>query len=229
MTKFLVGAAVMAMIGGVAIAQTAPQAGAPPRQHVMKNETRADVQTHVQKMFAHLDANHDGFITKVEAAAVNQQREAKLEQRAERFQPDKIFDRLDLNKDGKVTQAEAEAAHNQHAQAKGDQPAQAHAAAFAGMFARADSNKDGVLTRAEFDAMGAQIKARMEKAGAHEGFAGPMFDLADTNKDGRISVPEAQALAFQHFDRADLNHDGTLTPQERQQARERMRGQHPAR
>jgi hypothetical protein len=52
-----------------------------------------------------------------------------------------------------------------------------------------------------------------------------MFETMDTNKDGRVSQAEAQAVALQHFDRADLNHDGQLTPQERQQSRQLLRGQ----
>jgi hypothetical protein len=74
--------------------------------------------------------------------------------------------------------------------------------------------------------MGAQLKARMEKASAHRGYAGNMFELADTNKDGKVSLAEAQSIALQHFDRADLNHDGKLTPDERKQARAQLKAQH---
>ena len=82
------------------------------------------------------------------------------------------------------------------------------------------------MTRAEFDAMGAQLKDRMEHSEMRGGFATRMFTVADVNKDGRVSLAEAQQVALQHFDRADLNHDGTVTPEERQQARQQMRGQH---
>lgn len=54
---------------------------------------------------------------------------------------------------------------------------------------------------------------------------GHLFETADVNKDGKVSLQEATAAALQHFDAADLNHDGTLTPEERMQAHQRMRGQ----
>jgi Ca2+-binding EF-hand superfamily protein len=230
MMKFLIGGAAAAAVLAIApaMAQTAPPApvaGHPA--HRMKAEARADVQAHVAKMFARLDTNRDGFITKAEVDAMQAERTQKIEQRAQRFDPTKIFDRLDLNHDGQVTQAEAEAARNARTQAKPGQPAQAHAAAFGGLFKRADANKDGVITRAEFDAAASQMHARMERAGLHRGLAGRMFELADANKDGRLSLAEVQQMALQHFDRADLNHDGTLTPQERKQSREQMRAQRP--
>ncbi|MES2136480.1 MAG: hypothetical protein V4502_05405 [Pseudomonadota bacterium] len=223
MKKFLLGVAAAALAaGGVAMAQTAPHAG----KGMMRTEARSEVAGHVQKMFAKLDTNRDGVITKAEADAVQAQRAAKVEQRAQRFDPDKIFARIDANHDGKITVAEEQAAHNARVQAKGGQPAKANATAFGGLFARADANKDGVVTRAEFDAMGAQLKTRMEKVGMHRGFAGNMFTTADSNKDGKVTLAEAQAVALAHFDRADLNHDGKLTPEERKQARQQMRAQH---
>lgn len=226
----LAGAAAAVLAGGAALAQTASTTPAQPTKHprVMKNETRADVQAGVAKMFAKLDTNHDGFVDKDEIAAVQAKRQQRMEQRAQRFDPSKIFARLDLNHDGKITSAEAETARNQRIQAKGGQPAKAHAAGFTGLFARADTNKDGVITQAEFDAMGQQIHARMEHAAMSRGPAGRMLDAADTNKDGKVSLAEEQQLALSHFDRMDLNHDGTVTPEERQQVRKQFRAQHRA-
>ena len=222
MNKFLLGGAVAAMVvAGTAFAQGQP--AAQPGRHgghgtMTQTENRTDVAAHVQKLFARLDTNKDGFIAKAEVDALQAQRADKIEKRAERFDPAKAFARLDANKDGKVTQAEAEAAHHQRAEAKGGQPAVAHATGAGRLFARADTNKDGILTRAEFDAAAVQMKAHMEQAATHRGgFAGHMFEAADANKDGKVALAEAQAVALQHFDRADLNHDGKLTPQERQQ------------
>src|SRR5690348_2249186 len=224
----LAGGAVVALAAGAAFAQTAPATPAQPVKHTraMKSETRADVQSRVATMFAKLDTNHDGFIGKDELDALQAKRQQRMEQRAQRFDPSKIFAKLDLNHDGKITAAEAEAARNQRIQAKGGQPAKAHAAGFTGLFARADTDKDGVITQAEFDAMGQQIHTRMEKAALTRGPAGHMLDTADTNKDGKVSLAEAQQLALSHFDQMDLNHDGTITPQERQQARKQLRAQH---
>src|SRR5690349_14751307 len=84
----------------------------------------------------------------------------------------------------------------------------------AAMFARLDTNHDNVLSRAEFDAVGQQLKARMEHASvARGGMAARMFDRADANKDGRVTLAEMQQAALAQFDRADLNHDGTITPE----------------
>ena len=174
-------------------------------------------------MFARLDTNRDGFITKDELNAVEARREQKAEARAQRFDPSKLFDRFDTNHDGQITAAELAAAHARRARATGSQPAQA---GFHGLFARADTNKDNVLTRAEFDAMGQQLKARMEHASvARGGTATRMFDKADANRDGRVSLAEMQQAALARFDHVDLNHDGTVTPDERNQARQLFRSE----
>jgi Ca2+-binding EF-hand superfamily protein len=229
MNSLLRGAAAAAVLaGGAAIAQTtqAPATTAAPAphghmRHRMKTETRADVNARVAKMFARLDTNKDGFITQAEIDALQAQRAQKMEQRAARFDPSKMFDRLDLNHDGQITAAEAEAAHSQHAKAAPGKPAKANATAFGGLFARADTNKDGVITKAEFDIMGQQMKAHMEQAGIHRGhMGGRLFETADTNKDGKVSLAEMQTVALSRFDKMDLNHDGTVTPDERQQARQ---------
>jgi Ca2+-binding EF-hand superfamily protein len=226
MSKFLIGGAIAALAATTAFAQAAAPAGRPgPGSHMMQTEARTDVAANVGKMFARLDTNHDGFITKAEVDALEAQRSQKLEKRAEAFKPDKVFDRIDANHDGKITVAEELAARNARAQAKGKTPIQAKATGFTGLFARADANKDGAVTRAEFDAVGNQLRAHMEKAGERHGFAGHMFEAADTNKDGKVALAEAQAVALQHFDRADLNHDGKLTPEERKAARAQLKGQ----
>jgi Ca2+-binding EF-hand superfamily protein len=217
-------AAAAILVGGAALATTeAPAAkttqpaktARAPR--VPQPVTRAEVQARIAKTFARLNTNHDGFITKDELSAIDAQREQKIEQRAQKFDPSKAFARLDANHDGKITTAEAQAARSQ---AKGAQPAQPPAA-FTGALARADSNKDNVITRAEFDTLGQQIKARMEKAAvATGGMADRFIAKLDTNKDGKVSLAEMQQSALAQFDRLDLNHDGTITPQERQQARQ---------
>jgi Ca2+-binding EF-hand superfamily protein len=232
MLKSLFGGAAAAAIlaGGAAFAQSAQAPAAAPHghmRHMMKTETRADVNGRVAKMFARLDTNHDGFVTQTEIDALQAKRSERIEQRAAKFDPSKMFDRLDLNHDGQITTAEAEAARSQRVQAKGGKPAKANATAFGGLFARADTNKDGVITKAEFDTMGQQMKARMEKAGMNRGHMGSrMFETADTNKDGKISLAEMQAVTLSRFDKLDLNHDGTVTPDERQQARQMFKAQH---
>jgi Ca2+-binding EF-hand superfamily protein len=230
-TYLLGGAAVAAiLVASAAFAQTAEPVQPARHPHVAKPMTRADVQGHVARMFARIDANHDGFVTKAEADAHHAQPEGKMaqrsEQRAQHSDPAKYFNRLDANHDGQITRAEAEAARSARLAKKGRQPSQAHAGASGHLFERADLNKDGVITRAEFDAAPRASHAGMRQAGMRRGFGGRMFDMADVNKDGRVSLAEAQQVALQHFDRADLNHDGIVSPEEREQAHQLMRSQH---
>jgi len=174
MIKFLVcGAAAAAIIaGGAAVAQTATRAAGARHMRAAHPMTRAEVQARAAAMFARLDTNHDGFVTKEEIGALQAQREQKAEQRAARFDPSKMFDRLDSNHDGQLTAAEVNAAPGRRAQALAGQAAPARSSRFARLFGRADANKDGVITRAEFDALGRQMKARMEHASlAHGGMA----------------------------------------------------------
>lgn len=225
------------LAGGAAFASTvqAPATSAAPTstprahmQRMMKTETRAELNSHVTRMFSRLDTNHDGFITQAEIDSRQTERSQRMQERAEHFDPSKMFDRMDLNHDGQITQAEAQAARSQHSEARDGKPAEAHATALGGLFARADTNKDGIITRAEFDTMAAAMKARMQQAGMSNGMHGRLFEMADANKDGKVSLAEMQAFALSHFDQMDLNHDGTVTPDERQQARQLFRGKHHA-
>jgi Ca2+-binding EF-hand superfamily protein len=228
MRSMLIGGAAAAAIfvaGAAVAAPSAPgaqSARAARHGHFGQPATRAEVQARTAAMFARLDTNHDGSVTRDELNAVEARREQKAEARAQRFDPSKAFDRLDTNHDGQITAAEVAAAHARRARATSG--ASAQTAGFRGLYARADANKDNVLTRAEFDAMGQQLKGRMERASvARGGIATRMFDRSDVNKDGRVTLAEMQQAALAQFDRMDLNHDGTITPDERQQARQLFR------
>jgi len=231
MRSMLIGGAAAAAIfmsGAALAAQSAPAtqgARAARHGHFGPANTRAEVQARTAAMFARLDTNRDGFVTKDELNAVEAKREQKADARAQRFDPSKMFDRFDANHDGKVTADEMAAAHARRAPSASGGAARPQSAGFHGLFARADTNKDNVLTRAEFDAMGEQLKARMEHASvARGGMAARMFDQSDANKDGRVTLAEMQQAALARFDRMDLNHDGTITPDERRQARQLFRG-----
>jgi len=218
MRKILLAGATIAVAAAVpAIAESVqPHHGG----MMNKTETRTEVQGDVAKMFGHLDANKDGFVTDAEIQAVQakhmEKREAKMEQRAEHFDPAKMFARLDTNKDGKVTKAEADAVRASHAQAKGKAP---HGADH--LFARVDTNKDGAITLAEMQAM---PRPKFDPAAMHKGggMRGHLFSQADLNKDGKVTLAEAQTMALQHFDRADANRDGKVTPEERKALRKSM-------
>jgi Ca2+-binding EF-hand superfamily protein len=215
------------MLGGAAlaafIAGTAAGAGTlakPPRarpNYFATNELRADVPKHVEKMFAKLDANHDGFIGKDEVAAAQAQFEARAAKSAPK-RASRLFDRLDTNHDGQITQAELDAARAaRNAKRRVLVNANRHSGP-SPLFARADANKNGIRTRAEFDAAVASGKVKPRHPNMRGAAIARLFDSADTDNDGRVSLGEAQRVALQHFDAADLNHDGTLTPQERRQS-----------
>lgn len=62
-------------------------------------------------------------------------------------------------------------------------------------------------------------KAKMEQRAAAR------MAQIDTNNDGNISREEAMAQAMKRFDRMDLNGDGQITPQERQEAKAKLKGE----
>jgi Ca2+-binding EF-hand superfamily protein len=231
MKKLFVGGIASAAVfaSAAALAQSAAPAAPAPGNHrahgyLARNENRADVSKHVEKMFARFDLDHDGFVTKDEVASAEAAFDARQRQQAPK-RAAKLFDRLDTNHDGQVTLAEVEAAHAARYAAR-DRQANSKRRVHSRLFDRADANKDGVVTRAEFDAATANGGLHFRQASMHRGFGGPAFGTADVNKDGRVSLAEAQQLALQHFDATDLNHDGVLTPEERRQARQVTRAHH---
>lgn len=195
MNKFLIGGAVAAAIigGGAAIAQNMQTAPAMPmhRMHVAAPMTRAAVQSHVQAMFAKLDANRDGFITKDEAQAAGQQMHARMMERrtqgtaagqsARRAQ---MFDRLDANHDGMITRDEFAAAPRPQGMMMRHAGMRGMGGMRGQMFERADINKDGRISMAE-----AQQAALAR------------FDAMDLNHDGTVTPQErqqARQMRIQH-------------------------------
>jgi Ca2+-binding EF-hand superfamily protein len=202
-----------ALAAAAAAVPTLAQPPAPPapgagfqRGHVARPMTRADVQARVQRMFARLDANRDGYVTRDEIAAAHTRRagpRGALGMRAERgVQADparrgeRLFARLDGNHDGVITRPEFDAA----------------------MAAR----QQRLAARGPVGE-GPGASARFGRAGM-AGFRGQAFERMDLNRDGRVSIDEATRFALQAFDRADANRDGVVTPEERRAARSAMRG-----
>ena len=197
MTRLLI-AGLMAAVAVPVLAQAAPPM-APKHDRVM---TRAEVQGHVAQMFARVDANRDGVITKAETDAAHQAMAAKRQGRqgdhamgqmgamgAMHHDPAAAFDRIDANHDGTISRAEFVAAHAKREQKMG---------ATKGM-----------------SGMGGMRQM-------HGGMADRIFEKSDTNHDGRVTQAEAQAEAFAHFDMMDANRDGRVTPDERKAARHNM-------
>lgn len=144
------------------------------------------------------DADNDGVVTRAEVQTHSKQ----------------MFARMDANKDGQLNEADREARRDEHRSR---------------MFAAMDENEDGQITRAEF--MGFERPAKTGERGKHHRMGGrghhgggAMMRMADTNNDGVVSPAEFTAGALQRFDRMDANSDGQITKEERQTAREQMRG-----
>jgi hypothetical protein len=221
MKKVLVGAAVL-LAGTAALAQTTPPPGVsqgtspvtvpqPRRMEQVrirmmtdKVMTRDEVAAHVRRMFEHLDANHDGFVTREEVDSLHQRvmsmHDGMAKEMADRGMkvPDRAaaFDRLDTNHDGTISRQEF-------------------------MAAKPHLDEHRVMVMRDGGMPGHPGLEGMHMHAAS--FGGHLFEMADANHDGRVSLQEATNAALQHFDRADLNHDGKLTPEERQQAHQLMR------
>ena len=222
MKNVLIGAAVL-LAGTAALAQTTPPPGVSqgtspvtvpqPRRmeqvriRMMTDKviTRDEVAAHVRRMFEHLDANHDGFVTREEVDSLHQRvmsmHDGMAKEMADRGMkgPDRAaaFDRLDTNHDGTISRQEF-------------------------MAAKPHLEEHRVMVMRDGGMPGHPGLEGMHMHAAS--FGGHLFEMADANHDGRVSLQEATNAALQHFDRADLNHDGKLTPEERQQAHQLMRG-----
>lgn len=180
MKNYLIGGIAMAAIASTGAAraqaaQPAPAAAAAqhgPRSHFAKSESRADVAQHVQRMFAHLDTNHDGYITKDEVAAAEAQFQAKIQSRAEQRGADRAdaFDRIDTNHDGVISREEFAAAKPGY---MGMRHASFHHGFGERMFDEADTNHDGRVSLTEAQAMALKH-----------------FDQADLNHDGVLTPDE---------------------------------------
>jgi Ca2+-binding EF-hand superfamily protein len=179
--------------------------------------TRDEVVQHVRKLFARLDVNKDGFLTKDELEAMHNKMmgvHGAMEGRPGEhgFQhPDRaaMFDRLDTNHDGSISRQEFMAAQPQLERRV--------------MIFR--NGPDGGPGAQQGHSGEPGMKMRMHGMG---GFGAHLFEMADANHDSRVSLQEAEAAALAHFDRADLNHDGKITPDERRQAHQLMREHRPS-
>ena len=177
--KYLLGIAAGAAT--LAIAPAIAQTVQPAPVRAAPTHTRVQVVEHVRAMFARLDANRDGYLTKEEAQAGRRAQGPMRtpEQKAQRHAQG--FDRFDANHDGAISRAEWDARSAERQQHRVAMQGQRPGARFGmmglrgRMFDMADANRDGRLTAAE-----AQNAALQH------------FDRVDANRDGTITPEERQ-------------------------------------
>lgn len=188
------GAGILAM-AGVAIAQQ-PMTDRPDRNADM---TRQQVIDRVDARFQTLDANRDGRFTLEESRA---EREARRAQRI-----DRMFERLDSNRDGSITRAEmAEARPMRMGRRMGGR-----------MGGRGPGPQAGGPGGPGAPEMGPPPPGGPRGRGMR-GMGGRMF-----GEQGFVTRDQMRERALARFDRVDADRNGTVTPAERQAAREQMR------
>lgn len=228
MTKLLIGG-LLAAASAAALAQAPVQPMAPMqpmRPMADKVMTRGEVQAMTSAMFARLDTNRDGAVTKAEA-------EAARGQMGQRWQRAGARQANNIQRDGQPMAM-------RHGGGRGERDPGA-------MFDRLDANRDSMISRDEF-ARGHQMRIekramrvgqpgqpgqpgtmrgqKMRKMGGGMGgmggLRGAMFEQTDINRDGRVTLSEMQSAALGRFDRIDANRDGRVTPDERRAGRATM-------
>jgi hypothetical protein len=178
-TLTLLSGAAMLAVAGIALAQGGP---GPDRPGPEGDVTRQQAVERADRMFARLDANHDGRVTPDELHAMGEHRRDDMRQH--------MFDRLDANHDGNISRDEFAQAHDGPGGPDGgpgmrmgpppggpgapegpEGPGGRHGMRGAGMF-------------------GTQGFATLEQMRAR---ALERFDRADANHDGILTADERQA------------------------------------
>jgi Ca2+-binding EF-hand superfamily protein len=174
----LAGVALAALTATSAFAQP-PAAPAPAAPNGPPPMRRADVERQLREQFQRLDANHDGVLTREEAAADQGQRGPGAG--GERGRSDELFDRLDTNHDGMLSREEFAGMRAMFRGGGGGGWGGRGGGMFSlngDWFDRIDVNHSGKVTLDQL--LGTVLG---------------LFDRVDTNHDGVISPAEREAFA----------------------------------
>jgi len=232
MRSLLLGGAAAVAILAIAPAIGQPTPPAPPaapqvqtihmEHRSMGPQTRSDVVSHMRDMFAKLDSNKDGYVTRAEADALHKAMAGDMRGHfgkrlaghdMPKFDRGAMFDKLDTNKDGAISRDEFVSAKPRLNERR--------------VIVMRDGDGPGDAGPVEVDGgPGSPHVKIMRMHGTGMKMRGRMFESADANRDGKVSLQEMTNAALQHFDAADANHDGTLTPEERMQMHQRMKAEH---
>jgi Ca2+-binding EF-hand superfamily protein len=202
MRKILLAAAGVAVLGaggvGVALAQEG-DSERDGRHGVFQSDsnadgvlTRAEFDAGRDAMFARLDQDHNGNLTREEMRAGRSER-GHRGWRRHRGGGMHVLTRADANNDGDITRDEFLARPLEH-------------------FDRLDANDDGVISTAERPQRG-------ERGGRGEGERRADRPNPDANGDGSFSRAEFAAMGAHVFERLDGDDDGRVTREEAQAAR----------
>lgn len=149
-----------------ALAMAVQATATPAPQTQPQAVTKAQFSGNIDKMFAGIDANKDGFLSPAEIEA-EQAREIQAALQQFRAARAAAFQKMDTNKDGNVSMAEWVAARPEPTAKKPDASK---------TMARVDANKDGKISRDEY-----RVRPMRD------------FDKLDTNKDGQVDAKEQAA------------------------------------
>lgn len=192
MKKTLFAAAAVILGATAAGAQVAPPVGNMAQGGI---QTRNAAVERVRTMFARVDANRDGAITREEAATVGggKARGARQARAADPARRARAFERLDANRDNMISRDEWARAEGARAERRAARPQRAQRMAMRGrmggaMLRAADANRDSRVTLQEAE------QAALQR-----------FDRVDANRDGQITPAERQQARQQWQQRRGQN------------------------
>lgn len=169
--------------------------------------TLGQAKARAERRFARMDANEDGVISAADRTA---RREAR-------------FSRMDADGDGEVSLAEMRTAR----EARQERRAARRAMREARRFERLDTDGSGTLSTAELaEARDMRTERRARRSERRAGTRGEgrramrLLRRADADGDRQVSRAEFDTMVEARFARLDTDRSGTITPAEREAARQ---------